>query len=140
VALTGWSQADAIVSIVLSLMILVGAWSLLKESTNVLLESAPANVPLDQVRATLIDVAGVADVHDLHVWTVTSGVVAMSGHAVVPDLETHPVVLKAMLERLEKMGIQHATMQLEIHDHCEGLDCLRREPAAAHDHSHAHSH
>ncbi|MEZ4587580.1 MAG: cation diffusion facilitator family transporter [Gemmatimonadales bacterium] len=140
VILTGWTAADAIVSILLSLMIMVGAWSLLRESTNVLLESAPANVPLEEVRATLLEVEGVRDVHDLHVWTVTSGVIAMSGHAVVPELDDHPTVLRAMLDRLEGMGIQHATMQLEIVDHCEGLDCLRREPVGALGHHHHHHH
>lgn len=135
VATTGWTVADPIVSIALSLLILVGAWSLVKESVNVLLEAAPVDVPLDQVRARLLDVAGVRDVHDLHVWTVTSGVVAMSGHAVVPDLALHPAALKQMLAELEGLGIQHATLQLEVEDHCEGLDCLRRTGGHA---AHAH--
>jgi cobalt-zinc-cadmium efflux system protein len=126
VALTGWTRADPIVSVVLSLLILVGAWSLLKESANVLLEAAPAGVALDQVKSRLLGVTGVRDVHDLHVWTVTSGVIAMSGHAVVPALSDHPGALRTMLAELETMGIQHATLQLETEDHCEGLDCLRR--------------
>lgn len=126
VATTGWTLADPIVSIALSLLILVGAWALVKESVNVLLEAAPIEVPLDQVRARLVGVPGVQDVHDLHVWTVTSGVVAMSGHVVVPDLALHPAALRSMLAELAGMGIQHATLQLEVEDHCEGLDCLRR--------------
>ncbi len=133
VATTGWTLADPIVSVVLSLLILGGAWSLVKESANILLEAVPRHVDLDEVKRSLLSVSGVADVHDLHVWTVTSGVVAMSGHAVVPELPRHPDALTSMLHRLEHLGIHHATLQLETVDHCEGLDCLeRREPAGAH--------
>jgi cobalt-zinc-cadmium efflux system protein len=136
---TGWTLADPIVSIVLSLLILGGAWQLLRESTDVLLEAAPPHVPMDEVRRRLLQVDGVRDVHDLHVWTVTSGVVAMSGHAVVPDLERHPDALQHMLGELKRIGIHHSTLQLEVVDHCEGLDCLR-QVAAGDGHSHAHRH
>jgi cobalt-zinc-cadmium efflux system protein len=125
---TGWTLADPIVSILLSLLILGGAWQLLRESTDVLLEAAPPHVPMDEVRRRLLGVPGVQDVHDLHVWTVTSGVVAMSGHAVVPELDRHPTVLQEMLHELGHLGIQHSTLQLEVKDHCEGLDCLRAAP------------
>lgn len=139
VATTGWTVADPVVSIALSALILFGAWSLLKESVNILLEAVPAHVRLDQVKARLLTVAGVADVHDLHVWTVTSGVVAMSGHAVVPELARHPAALERMLAELDTLGIHHATLQLEVRDHCEGLDCLRRTgPPNHHPHSHPH--
>ncbi|MEZ4456153.1 MAG: cation diffusion facilitator family transporter [Gemmatimonadales bacterium] len=142
VQFTGWTLADPIVSILLSVLILGGAWHLLRESTDVLLEAAPPHVPLEEVRNRLLSVGGVEDVHDLHVWTVTSGVVAMSGHAVVPDLAAHPAALKRMLGELEGLGIQHSTLQLEVEDHCEGLDCLRREASGngAHGHSHGHAH
>jgi cobalt-zinc-cadmium efflux system protein len=125
VAVTGWTPADPIVSVVISLLILGGAWQLLRESTDVLLEATPAHVSLDDVRRRLLAVPGVVDIHDLHVWTVTSGVVAMSGHAVVPDLARHPAALEAMLAELTRAGIQHSTLQLEIVDHCEA-SCLGR--------------
>lgn len=145
---TGWVAADPVFSIALSLLILGGAIQLLRESTNVLLEAAPPHVALDQVRQKLCAVPGVKDVHDLHVWTVTSGVIAMSGHAVVPDLAQHPSALKQMLDELKLLGIHHSTLQLEVVDHCEGLDCLRQEAASSgpghhhhhHGHSHAHAH
>ena len=141
---TGWNLADPIMSILLSVLILGGAWQLLKESTAILLEAAPPHVPLDEVRRKLLAVDGVRDVHDLHVWTVTSGVVAMSGHAVIPELGRHPAALKAMLHELEHLGIQHSTLQLEVEDHCEGLDCLRRDAAAGghghQHHQHVHEH
>jgi cobalt-zinc-cadmium efflux system protein len=143
VSLTGWVVADPIVSILISLLILGGAWQLLKESTDVLLEATPSHVSLEDVRRRLLQVDGVEDVHDLHVWTVTSGVVAMSGHAVVPDLTAHPVALTMMLEELKEAGIQHSTLQLEVEDHCEGLDCLRQGRtvvAAGHHDHHQHHH
>jgi cobalt-zinc-cadmium efflux system protein len=139
IALTGWTVADPIVSILLSLLILVGAWRLLRESTDILLEAVPRHISLDEVRRRMLSVAGVQAVHDLHVWTVTSGVVAMSGHAVVPELAGHPVALDGLKQALTGLGIGHATIQLEVEDSCEGVDCL--EPLAGSGHSgHAHSH
>ena len=90
IALTGWMLADPIVSILLSILILVGAGRLLRDSTDILLESVPRHVSMAEVQRRMLAVPGVEAVHDLHVWTVTSGMVAMSGHAVVPDLEAHP--------------------------------------------------
>ena len=143
VGLTGWTLADPIVSIALSLLILGGAWQLLRESTDVLLENAPPHVPLDEVRRRLLTVSGVRDVHDLHVWTVTSGVVAMSGHAVVPELTAHPGALEGLRSALAGLGIGHATIQLEVADTCEGVDCLAPFTAleeARHAHAHGHPH
>ena len=90
IALTGWTVADPLVSVLLSLLILAGAWRLIRESTDILLESVPRHVSLAEVQARLLAVPGVSAVHDLHVWTVTSGMVAMSGHAVVPEPRRPP--------------------------------------------------
>ena len=141
VRLTGWTVADPIVSILLSLLILVGAWRLLKESIDILLEAVPPHVSMDEVRGKMLQVGGVCAVHDLHVWTVTSGVVAMSGHAVVPDLTAHPVALAGLRETLSGLGISHATIQLETEDTCEGVDCLAPfTPLQAGGHSHHDGH
>src|SRR5688572_113324 len=86
IATTGWTLADPIISIGLSLLILVGAWRLLRESTDILLESVPGHVSMAEVHRRILAVSGVTAVHDLHVWGVTSDLVAMSGHAIVPDL------------------------------------------------------
>lgn len=128
IRVTGWTLADPIVSILLALLILVGAWRLLKESTDILLEAVPAHLSLEEVRGRMLKVSGVRAVHDLHVWTVTSGVVAMSGHAVVPELASHPDALAGLREALAGLGIGHATIQLEVEDECAGVDCL--EPVA----------
>jgi cobalt-zinc-cadmium efflux system protein len=119
VRLTGFTQADPIASVLLSLLILVGAWRLLRESSNILLDSVPGHVSMPEVERRMLAVAGVTGVHDLHVWTVVSGVVAMSGHAIVPDLEAHPGVLDGIRSELSELGIAHVTIQLEMCDECE---------------------
>lgn len=144
---TGWTLADPIVSIALSLLILVGAWRLVRESTDILLEAVPAHISLGDVQARMLGVPGVTAVHDLHVWTVTSGVVALSGHVVVPDLTSHPPALARLKEAVAALGIGHATIQLEVEDECLDVNCL--EPLAttqvgAHSHGpgdhHGHQH
>jgi len=119
--LTGWTVADPIASVVLSLLILVGAWRLLRESTDILLDAVPRHVAMADVQQRILGVPGVAAVHDLHVWTVVNGVVAMSGHAVVPELDSHPEVLDGIRSEMAALGIGHVTMQLEVADECEEL-------------------
>jgi cobalt-zinc-cadmium efflux system protein len=138
---TGWTVADPIVSVALALLILVGAWRLLRESTDILLETVPGHLSLEEVRSRMLGVDGVSAVHDIHVWTVTSGVVAMSGHAVVPDLAGHPDALTGLRMALSGLGIAHATIQLEVADECGGVDCLEPvAPSADSDHPHGHGH
>jgi cobalt-zinc-cadmium efflux system protein len=138
VSTTGWTTADPIVSILLSLLILWSGWRLLRESTDVLLETVPRHLSLEDVRAKMLEVPGVLAVHDLHVWTVTSGVIAMSGHAVVPELAAHPDALVGLKGALTRMGIGHATIQLEIEDECGEVDCL--EPLSPVEAEHGHRH
>jgi len=134
---TGWLPADPIISILLSLLILVGAWRLVRESVEVLLEAVPAHVDLAAVRSGMLAVAGVQAVHDLHVWTVTSGMVAMSGHVVVPELARHPETLARLQDRLREHGIAHATIQLEVEGDCAGENCF---PVADLHAGHGHHH
>jgi cobalt-zinc-cadmium efflux system protein len=139
VATTGWTIADPLISIVLALLILGGAWRLVRESTDILLEAVPGHIALDDVKRGMLGVSGVRGVHDLHVWTVTSGVVAMSGHAVVPELAAHPEALVGLKRTLAGLGIGHATIQLEVADECEGTNCLDPIPGTGSgDHPHAH--
>jgi cobalt-zinc-cadmium efflux system protein len=119
---TGWTGADPLASLLTTVLIITGAWALVRESVNVLLEAAPAHIALDKVRQRLETIEGVESVHDLHVWTVTSGMVAMSAHAIVRDSNCHQRVLELAHDRLIDMGIQHVTIQLE----CEAMD--EREP------------
>lgn len=114
---TGWLAADPISSLLTTVLIVLGAWRLVRESVDVLLEAAPAHIPLDTVRKRLEAIPGVESTHDLHVWTVTSGMVALSVHAIVRDSEDHQAVLEQAHDLLLEMGIQHSTIQLE----CEEL-------------------
>jgi cobalt-zinc-cadmium efflux system protein len=116
---TGWVRADPVVSVLISLLILGSAWRLVKESTDVLLEAAPAHIALSDVHDRIASIPGVASVHDLHVWTVTSGVIAMSGHLVVQNPADNQRVLEAVQACLGGMGIGHVTVQMERDPTCE---------------------
>jgi cobalt-zinc-cadmium efflux system protein len=101
----------------LSTVLIVGsAWRLVREAVDVLLEAAPPHIALEAVRSRLQSIPGVESVHDLHVWTVTSGVVAMSVHAIVRQPDHHQDVLERAHDLLQEMGIQHVTVQLERHE------------------------
>jgi cobalt-zinc-cadmium efflux system protein len=150
IAWTGWTPIDPILSILLSLLILGGAWRLVKESTDVLLEAVPRHVSMAEVHRRMLEVPGVAAVHDLHVWTVTSGLVAMSGHAVVPALADHPRALQEIRLAMGRLGIGHVTIQLEREPAvCEDLTELAATAGGHghdhhghhhHDHGHGHHH
>ena len=116
--LTGWTPADPILSIGVALLILIGGWRLVRESTDILLEAVPAGVSMADVERRMLEVPGVEAVHDLHVWTVTSGMVAMSGHAVVPELERHPAALEGIRNAMQALRIGHVTVQLEVERGC----------------------
>ena len=123
VMFTGWTPADPITSLLICLLILVGAWRLLRDSTDVLLEAVPRHVSMPEVQRRMLAVPGVSGVHDLHVWSVTSGLVAMSGHAVVPALDAHPDVLDGIQREMGRLGIGHVTIQLETGAGCgDGAD------------------
>jgi cobalt-zinc-cadmium efflux system protein len=113
IRLKGWTVADPIASIVMTVLIARSSWSLIRESVDVLLEATPAHIDLAAVRGSLETIEGVASVHDLHVWTLTSGIVAMSAHSVVHDPAQHQRVLETMTRALAAQGIQHVTIQLE---------------------------
>jgi cobalt-zinc-cadmium efflux system protein len=132
IALTGWTLADPIISVALALLILFGAWQLLKESTDILLEAVPAHVSMPEVQRRMLGVPGVTAVHDLHVWTVTSGMVAMSGHAIVPELPSHPEVLEGIRVEMGRLGIAHVTIQLEVQHECEEPRAVASSGAQSH--------
>jgi cobalt-zinc-cadmium efflux system protein len=134
VTLTGWTLADPIISVGLSLLILAGAWRLVRESTDILLEAVPGHVSMAEVQRRMLAVEGVATVHDLHVWTVTSGMVAMSGHAVVPSLSHHPGVLDRIREEMQGLGIGHVTIQLETRHGCLEIPAGGQADHAGHQH------
>jgi cobalt-zinc-cadmium efflux system protein len=115
---TGWLTADPVASIVVMLLVMRSAWRLVRESVDVLLEATPAHISLGAVRSQLESIPGIEGVHDLHVWTVSSGMVAMSAHAVVQDPDQHQHVLERSILAMQRFGIVHVTMQLERQSIC----------------------
>jgi len=142
VAFTGASIADPVVSLLIGLLILWSSWGILKESVNVLLEGIPEGMEMETVERTIGAVAGVLAVHDLHVWTVGSGMVCCSCHISVEEqsVRSGENVLRAVAEELEhKFGISHSTIQVEV-EGCEPNDmyCIMKVARSAAGKSHDH--
>lgn len=114
ILLTGWTAVDPLISVLVGGLILLSSYKLVRESVDVLLEAVPSHLDVEEIRREIRSVPGVAAVHDLHVWTVTSGYFAMSGHARVTDLEqTQPVLAEIHQRMHDKFGITHVTVQIE---------------------------
>lgn len=121
---TGWDAADAVASLVIAAMIVPRAISLLREVGEVLLESTPRDVDLDELREHILGVEGVREVHDLHVWTITSGMPVMSAHIVVDDSVTGMDHAHGVLDTLrgclsEHFDVEHSTFQIEPSGHAD---------------------
>lgn len=111
---TGWTPIDPILSLLICVLILAAAVRLLMESAHVVMEGVPGNINLEEVRAVMAEVDGVAGIHDLHVWQVSSERVALSAHVVIMDLNQWPATLDSLNRRLlDKFGIDHPTLQPE---------------------------
>jgi len=135
----GWLWADPVCSVLISLIIIFGSWRLILESVNVLLEGTPAHINLSAVETTILETEGVGGVHDLHVWTISSGLEALSAHISHDESVVHSALLVKVRERLhERFGIDHLTIQMETMSReteavyiCEtGTKCF--EPAKHH--------
>ena len=118
---TGWLAADPAVSAAIGLFILPRTWRLLSEAVGVLLEGTPRDVDLLVLRSSLSQVKGVSDVHDLHVWALTSGVNAMSVHVVAPDGDDRDTVIARVRQCARERKIAHVTVQVET------VGCARQE-------------
>lgn len=121
----GWQEADAIIGLAIAAIIMIGAYRLISQSVSILLEAVPKHIELKEVEEAMTSVDGVVMVHDLHVWTLSSGVYALSGHVVVNDQQVSacsPVLrqLERMLE--ERFHIGHATLQVET-ETCPDIGC-----------------
>ena len=118
---TGWYLIDPILSIMISLVIIYGSWSLVSESVNILLESAPAHIDIDTIAAEIAKIKGVREAYHIHLWTITSGVYAMSAHIVIDDQMVSGS--RALIDEIksllaDKFKVQHCTIQIE----CEKCD------------------
>ncbi|MFD5518504.1 MULTISPECIES: cation diffusion facilitator family transporter [unclassified Streptomyces] len=121
---TGWQAADPIASIAIALMIVPRTWKLLQETLDVLLEAAPKGVDMADVRAHILALDGVEDIHDLHAWTITSGMPVLSAHVVVSSDVLNAIGHEKMLHELQgclgvHFDVEHCTFQLEPSGHAE---------------------
>ena len=119
---TGWMMVDQLASILIAVLIVPRAYSLLRDVVNVLLEAAPKDVDLDAARAHMLAVPGVVEVHDVHAWTITSGVPAFSAHVTITDSSWTERGYHAVLDELKAclmthFELQHSTLQLEPESH-----------------------
>jgi|SRR5215813_4463607 len=142
VAFTGTSIADPVVSMVIGLLILWSSWGILREAVNVLLEAIPEGMNIESVEKTISEVDGVLAVHDLHVWTIGSGIVACSCHITVEEQSVREGenVLRSVADTLERQhGIGHSTIQVEV-EGCEPDDmyCIMRVAQARRIAQHRH--
>jgi cobalt-zinc-cadmium efflux system protein len=124
IMLTGWQAADPIASLVIALMIVPRTLKLLRETLDVLLEAAPKGVDMAEVRAHILGTDGVEDVHDLHAWTITSGMPVLSAHVVVSSEALSAIGHEKMLHELQNclgdhFDVEHCTFQLEPSGHAE---------------------
>jgi cobalt-zinc-cadmium efflux system protein len=124
---TDFQRADPIASLLIAVLILPRALALLRDAASILLETAPAGLDLDDVRSHLLEMPGVVDVHDLHAWTITSGMPSLSAHVTVTDEVLAEVGVGEMLDRLsgctaEHFEVLHATFQVEPVSHREHED------------------
>jgi cobalt-zinc-cadmium efflux system protein len=125
---SGWTAADSIISALIGVFIVPRAWGLLRSVVDVLLESTPGHLNMPQIEAAMGAVPGVDSVHDLHIWTITSGFDAMSGHVRGLGRPSDDVLhdLRSMLR--DRFGIAHVTLQVEAADHADDGACCITDP------------
>jgi cobalt-zinc-cadmium efflux system protein len=125
---TGWQLADTLVSFVIGGLILPRAWRLLKDVVDVLLEAVPSRIRLDELEVAIERVPGVVSVHDIHVWTITSGFVAMSAHVRAEGRPTDEVLHDILVLLREQFQIEHVTLQVESDQHAGQDACCTMDP------------
>lgn len=135
ISFTGWFWVDSLVSGLIGLLIIPRTWKLLMESVNILMEGTPNRIDPAELSTELKRLPGVLEVHDLHVWTITSGLDSMSAHLRVDAGASSTAVLEAVHELLEdKFDIRHSTVQIEIVDCQRGCQCSVPAAGAGHEH------
>src|SRR5262245_45820324 len=123
---TGWTLVDPLVSLAIAVLIVASAWSVLRDSTAILMEETPTGIDADAVAQAIVDVPGVTSVHDLHVWRITSGFDALAAHVLVgrgDDCHARRREIERVLA--DRFGITHTTLQVD-HDAADALIELRR--------------
>jgi cobalt-zinc-cadmium efflux system protein len=122
-----WQAADPIASLVIAVLILTSAWAIVREAVDVLLEAAPAGIDVERMGQAMAHVDGVVEVHDLHVWTVTSGFAAVAAHMTVEPEAEPSLVRRRTAEMLRiHFGVEHSTLQVERQGAEQSLLQIRR--------------
>lgn len=117
----GWYWVDPLASVLIGLLVIYSSWSLVRQSVTVLMEGAPGHIDVEEVHAALLALPRVSNVHDLHVWTITSGFVALSAHVTCPGEDHDASLLRDAHGMLaERFGIRHTTIQVDRDPTCEG--------------------
>jgi cobalt-zinc-cadmium efflux system protein len=122
---TGWTMVDPLLSIAIACVIVWSAWSLVRDAIDVLLEAVPAHLDLADVLHSMEQTPGVSRIHDLHIWTISSGMHSLSAHVVVEscDMGRNDEILKGLRTMLaDKYHLDHVTLQIETPAHCEGIE------------------
>ena len=124
IVITGWEYADPIVSLLIALLILASSWTILRDTTQILLEGAPRGIDVSEVGRAMASVPGVVEVHDLHVWMITSGFPALAAHVLVAEGDDCHLKRLEVAEMLRsRFGIDHATLQMDhTHPHLLQLE------------------
>ncbi|MBI2852578.1 MAG: cation transporter [Chloroflexi bacterium] len=138
IALTGWTLADPVIAVAIGAIILIGAVRLIRESVHILAEAVPKNVDVDKVVQVIKNTGGVDDVHDIHIWTITSGIHAMSAHLVIADQRVSQCsdVIDSINHNLsEQFQISHTALQLECETCPSGFVCEIEKPKNNHNHN-----
>ena len=142
ISITGWTVADPVIAIFIGVVILIGAVRLVRESIDILSETVPRHIPVDKVIETFKEIPGVEDVHDIHIWTLTSGVHALSAHLLITDRmvsRSTGIIERAQRDLKRLFDITHPTLQLEC-EKCEtcpeGDICEIRRTETREEHHH----
>lgn len=115
--MTGWTQLDPLVSLVLAVVILVGTWSLLRDSVSMSLDAVPSGIKLDEVKAFLEQQSGVNAIHDLHIWPMSTTDIALTCHCLMTGGHPGDEFLARLAHELQdRFGIGHVTVQIEVHE------------------------
>ncbi|MCP2045489.1 cation diffusion facilitator family transporter [Pontibacter sp. HSC-36F09] len=137
----GWAWADPLASVIVSLLVLRSGYLVTKSSVHILMEGTPENVEIEKVTEKILNTEGINGIHDLHIWTITSGLNALTCHAIVDEKMTigeSETMLRKIEHDLEHLNIQHVTIQLETADHLHdnSVLCVAKAEPAAHHHHH----
>ncbi|ASN07467.1 cation diffusion facilitator family transporter [Virgibacillus necropolis] len=133
-----WGWADPLASVMVAILVLISGWRVTKDAIHILMEGTPKNIKLDDIIQTMENVQGIFSIHDLHVWSITSGQNALSCHAVVDsDLSVRSCqkLLRTIEHELEHKGIGHVTIQMENNEHPHGNSLMcQHEQDSSHSH------